>query len=169
MGMGFKELQGEDVHASNFSAGVSCEVALAWHCWHFACRYVSSEQSLFIWRGRRKKCKAAVARNQTQSPWLELPILWPLSYDHWTTTGQPQALIILSIYCTRSTECFRLSECTVSTPWGLTRKFSPSGKNPRWVFYYLFHLFSMLLSILLQLENEERLFILRGRRSVWWS
>ena len=68
MGMGFKELQGEDVHASNFSAGVSCEVVLAWHCWHFACRYVSSEQSLFIWRGRRKKCKAGSHQESNPEP-----------------------------------------------------------------------------------------------------
>ena len=169
MGMGFKELQGEDVHASNFSAGVSCEVALAWHCWHFACRYVSSEQSLFIWRGRRKKCKASSCQESNPEPlaWASHTLttkLRPLD-NHRATTSPYNPLHLLH----RGTECFRLSECTVSTPWGLTRKFSPSGKNPCWVFYYLFHLFSMLLSILLQLESEESLFILRGRRSAWWS
>ena len=35
--------------------------------------------------GKRTVKKLIVTKNQAQGPWLELPLLWPLSNDHWVT------------------------------------------------------------------------------------
>ena len=84
---------------------------------------VSSERlcqgKLSKWRWtvmRWRSEKLAAAENKTLGPWHVLPVLWPLSYDHWAATSSYNPSYILQEWC---------------------RMLQVHTKQPLWLFLYI--------------------------------
>ena len=85
MGMGFKKLHGEDVHASNFTAGKLWSTISLGIADPLLAGTQKVKRVCLFWGEGEESAKLAVTRNH----WLELPMLWPLSCDHWATNYWP--------------------------------------------------------------------------------
>ena len=57
--------------------------------------------------------------NQTQGPWLELPVLWPLSDNHWVTTDphNPQYVSVCSVFVSQTTLTYGLGQDAFKELW----------------------------------------------------